>query len=93
MAGIRITSLVSNISAKSVRQIIKQIIQGNDDVQELIKYIHGRILKRHGIEKVKEALQGFVLEQHRFLLGQAMEELELLEKQSEQCLVKMREIC
>jgi transposase len=93
MAGIRITSLVSNISAKSVRQIIKQIIQGNDDAQELIKYIHGRILKRHGIEKVKEALQGFVLEQHRFLLEQAMEELELLEKQSEQCLVKMREIC
>lgn len=93
MAGIRITSLVSNISAKSVRHIIEQVIQGNDNPDELIKYIHGRILKRHGIEKIKEALEGFVLKQHQFLLEQALEEFDLLEKQSEQCLARMMDLC
>lgn len=93
MAGIRITSLVSNSSAKSVRHIIEQVIQGNDNPDELIKYIHGRILKRHGIEKTKEALKGFVLRQHQFLLEQALEEFDLLEKQAEQCLTRMMELC
>jgi len=93
MAGIRITSLVSNISAKSVRHIIEQIIQGNDNPDELIKHVHGRTLKRHGVQKTKEALKGFVLRQHQFLLEQALEEFDFLEKQSEQCLSKMKELC
>jgi hypothetical protein len=42
MTGIRITSLVSNISGKSTLRVIKAIIDGEDSPQALEKCIHGR---------------------------------------------------
>jgi len=93
ICGIRITSLVSRISAMSVRRIIEQTIQGEDNPLELVKHIHGRIIKRQGREKVIESLTGFVMPQHRFVLEQALEEYDLLVMQSDRCLSKMAELC
>jgi len=93
LCGIRITSLVSNISGKSVQKIIYKIIEGEDNAEELLKQVHGRISNKHGKEKVIEALTGFVLPHHRFILEQTMEEYELLLRQSERLLSKMNELC
>ncbi len=93
MCGIRITSLVSNISSVSVRHIIEQTIEGEDDPLELVKHIHGRIIKRQGRDKVIESLTGFVMPHHRFVLEQALEEYDLLIMQSDRFLSKMKELC
>jgi len=93
MCNIRITSFVSNISGKSVINIIKQIVEGETDPEELIGYVHGRIINKHKRNTIKESLKGFITPQHRYMLELSMEELELLEKHTESCLNKMRELC
>ncbi len=92
-ASIRITSLVSDTSTKSVRRIIRSLIAGETSGEALLAHVHGRTLKRHGRERVVAALSGFVCEHHRFALEQLMEELELYERQAEACLEHMRHIC
>jgi transposase len=93
ICGVRITSFVSNISAKSVINIIRQIINGETDPEVLIDWIHGRIVNKHKKEIIIESLRGFITPQHRFQLELCLEEYELLVKQSDNCLSKMQELC
>jgi transposase len=93
MCNIRITSFVSNISGKSTMKIIKQIIEGETNPEKLIMSIHSRIVNRHTRKTITESLTGFITSQHRFLLELSLEEYELLEKQSLNCLDKMNELC
>jgi hypothetical protein len=92
-SGIRISSFVSNISGKSFLRIICQIILGETNPDLLIKSVHGRVINKHSEEKIKEALTGYVLPQHRFLLEQSYQEYEMLVRQSDKCLSMMKEIC
>lgn len=91
MCNIRITSFVSNISAKSIRKII-QSIKGSDATEQLESLVHQRIKNKHK-EKIKQSLEGFITEHHRFILGLLFEEYQLLEKQNELCLHKMNALC
>jgi transposase len=93
VCGIRITSFVSHTSSQSVNKIIQHIIQGEDDPKVLSELVHGRIINKHGKDKVVESLTGFITPQHRFVLEQSHEEYELLIRQSERCLLKMEELC
>lgn len=93
MSGIRITSLVSNLSSKSIRKIVDQVISGQIDPAELIKEIHGRIINKHGRAKVLEYLTGFVMPYHRLALEQDLEEYDLYNKQAECLMNKMQQIC
>lgn len=49
MCNIRITSLASNISGRSIRKVVEQLINRNGRVEELEKCIHGRILLPAGM--------------------------------------------
>lgn len=93
MCSIRFSSLVSNISSKSLLRIIKLIVQGETDPEVYIGSIHGRIVNTHKKEKIMQSLTGFMTEHHRFLLGQSLEEYEILLSQSDNCLLKMEELC
>ena len=93
VCGIRITSFVSNISAKSVMEVIKKIVAGEDSAEVLSERIHGRIINKHTKKTILESLTGFVTPQHRFTLELAMEEYELLVKQAEKCLMMMQQVC
>lgn len=88
ISNIRISSLVSNISGKSIRRVVKELIAGNNNTMALEKCVHGRIRNTHK-EKVSHSLQGFVCEHHRFTLELLDDELSLLERQSVQCLERM----
>ena len=92
MCNIRITSLVSNITGKSIRRVIEAMIQGETDAEKLEKLVHGRIRNKHK-EKVREALTGYMPEHYRFILEQLYEELELLETHAARYLEKMTAIC
>jgi transposase len=93
ICSIRITSFVSNISAKSVIKVIRQLVQGEKSPDILIESIHGTIVKKHSKQMIKESLTGFITDQHRFLLELSLQEYDLLEIQSQMCLSKMEELC
>lgn len=93
VCNIRITSLVSNISSKSVLSVVEALVNGQTDAEELVKLIHSRIVNKHSREKVIESLTGYLTPQHLFMLSLCLDELRLLEKQSEMCLEMMRTIC
>lgn len=93
ICNIRITSFVSNISGKSVLSVVRNIVKGETDFNLLIEFVHGRIINKHGKEKIKESLTGFITPHHKLLLELSLDELEMIEKQSEICTLKMKELC
>jgi len=93
LCSIRFTSFVSNITGKSVMNVIRQIVAGETDPEVLIQGIHGRIINKHGKECIKESLTGFIKEHHRFILVLLLEEYDMLCIQTEKSLVQMEELC
>jgi hypothetical protein len=92
LCSIRITSFVSNISGKSVMNVIRQIIGGETNPEVLIEEIHGRIINNHGKQCIKESLTGFIEDHHRFMLELSLEEYDMLCNQAEKCLKEMEEL-
>jgi transposase len=93
MCSIRITSFIGNISAKSVLNVVEQIIHGITDPEVLIDSIHGRIVNKHKREKILQSLTGYITPHHKFLLGQSFEEYQMIIRQIDSCLRMMQEIC
>jgi len=61
VCSIRITSLVSNISGKSVMKVIHALIEGENDPEVFAGYIHGRIVNKHKRKTIVESLRGHVI--------------------------------
>lgn len=93
ICSIRVTSFVSNISGKSVLKVIEQIVRGETRPDVLVELIHGRIVNKHTKQKIKESLTGFITDHHKFILELALQEYSLLVSQSNECLLKMEELC
>jgi transposase len=93
MCSIRVTSYVSNISGKSVQRVIEKIAAGESSADVLIESIHGRIINAHTKATILESLTGYITKHHRFLLEIALQQYNLLNTQSDHCLLKMEEIC
>ncbi|MBI9036613.1 MAG: transposase [Bacteroidales bacterium] len=92
MCNIHITSLISKNNSVSIQKVIQGIIQGNDSPEELVCFIHGRIINSKK-EKVRKALQGFISEHHRFNLELVWQQYELYQKQLISIEEKMKCIC
>jgi transposase len=87
-ANIHIGRMVTNINSKTMIKVITSIVHGNIDPNELIKLVHGHVIKRKG-DQVLQSLQGYIRPEHQFLLGQMIEEHELLLKQANDLELKM----
>ena len=92
MCNIRITSLVSKNNSVSIKRVIEHIIQGKDSLEELACCIHGRILNSKG-DMVKQSLEGYVQDHHRFTLELAWERYQLYSRQLSQIEKQMEAIC
>jgi transposase len=90
--NIRITSLTSKNSSKSVLGVIEKIIAGEDSPEELACSIHRRILNSKG-DLVRLSLEGFIQDHHRYTLQLAFEQFKLFTTQLTQLEEKMEEIC
>jgi len=53
--NIRLSNYVSNIEGKSYRDVVHRLSEGVTDPNELIKFVHGRIVNRHGTETISES--------------------------------------
>jgi transposase len=78
-ANLKLASVATDVLGASGRQILKQIIQGPADPQELAGLARGKL--RHKREQLEVALVGRVTDHHRFLLKQYLAQVEFLEGQ------------
>jgi transposase len=92
VCNVRITSLVSTTNSKSVLKVIEKIIVGEDSVEELACCIHKRILNAKG-EQVRQSLDGYIAEQHRFSLSIAYDQYRLFTEQLRMLEQKMAQVC
>lgn len=91
-AGIRLSSLVSDIGGKSMLGVIDALIAGETDPHRLGKLVYAnRKNKENG--RLASALTGCIKEHHRFNLQMAKAEHDLLVKQAEEYLAKIDGIC
>ena len=69
-----------------MRKVIKAIMQGETRPQVLCSFVHARITNKHTRQTITDSLSGVVKGVDIFMLRQYMDELELLEKQEQECL-------
>ena len=65
-ANIKLSSVVSNLSGVTATKIIDAMIDGQEDVNELVKLRHGKM--QSSIEELALALKGKLTLHHKFLL-------------------------
>lgn len=65
-ANIKLSSVVSSMSGVTASKIIEAMIAGEEDIEKLTAYHHGKIQATK--EELAEALKGFLTDHHRFLL-------------------------
>jgi len=66
-ANIKLSSVVSSMNGATAIKIITALIEGEDDISELVKYRHGKM--RASKEELAKALRGSLSEHHRFMLS------------------------
>jgi transposase len=77
-ANVKLSSVVSNVLGVSGRRIVRALIEGESDAEQLAQLGHERL--RCSRQELAEALQGCVREHHRFLLRQHLRTIEQLEE-------------
>ncbi len=65
-ANIKLSSVVSNMSGATATKIINAMIQGEADVDELVKLRHGKL--KVSKEDLAKSLKGHLSEHHKFML-------------------------
>jgi transposase len=65
-ANIKLSSVVSDTFGVSSTKIIDALLNGQNDIEELVKLCHGRLNSKKAA--VKEALVGNLTEHHKFML-------------------------
>jgi len=78
-ANIKLSSVVSSMSGAVATKIIKAMLDGVEDIEELVKYRHGKMQATE--EELAASLKGNLTEHHKFMLTiikKSMEEKENL---------------
>jgi len=65
-ANIKLSSVVSNMSGVTASKIIDAMIHGQEDIDELLKFRHGKI--QSSIKDLASSLKGKMTDHHRFML-------------------------
>jgi len=65
-ANIKLSSVVSDMSGATATKIINAMISGEEDINELVKFRHGKM--QSSIEDLASSLKGNLTEHHKFML-------------------------
>lgn len=92
-ANIKLSSVVSNMSGATATKIIDAMIEGEDDIYELLKFRHGKMQSTR--EELASSLKGYLTGHHKFMLQTIKESIvekeRLIEKLDKQIDVKLKE--
>lgn len=91
--NIRFSNYISDIGPQAMRKVVKSLIAGITDPDELVKCAHTRTKNKHGTQVIRESLNGVVSQVDRDMLTLYMEELDLYHRQQEECQRHMLDIC
>ena len=91
--NIRISNYLSTTDSKSYKDVIRLISEGVKDPEELIKVVHGRIVKKAGRDVLMASLSGVFSNTDIDIIRQLREEVELAERHKDECQSRMNAIC
>ena len=91
--NIRISNYLSTTDSKSYKDVIRLISEGVKDPEELIKVVHGRIVKKAGRDVLMASLSGVFSNTDIDIIRQLREEVELAERHKDECQSRMDAIC
>lgn len=89
-ANIKLGSVASDILGVSGRDMIRAIISGKEDPEELAELARRKL--RNKMAELHLALQGHATEHHRFLLRMHLDHVEYMEKQIEQLTQRIEQL-
>ena len=84
-ANIKLSSVVSNLSGVTATKIINAMVEGEENIEELLKYRHGKM--QSSVEDLASSLNGNLTDHHRFMLQTVKESI----KSKEQIIFKLEE--
>lgn len=82
-ANIKLSSVVSNLSGATATKIIGAMIEGEENISELLKFRHGKM--QSSVEDLASSLKGNLTDHHRFMLQTVKESI----KDKERIIVKL----
>ncbi len=91
--GFRLSNYVTHIKGKSYQSVIKAIIAGQRDPEELVKLVHGRTVNKHGKDTIKAAVTGLFSDTDITILSQTKQMIVLIEKQIDECQKELTALC
>lgn len=77
-ANIKLSSVVSNMSGATATKIINTMIEGEEDIEVLLRFRHGKM--RASKEELAASLRGAITDHHRFMLRTIKESIQDKEK-------------
>jgi transposase len=86
-ANVKLGSVASDVLGKSGRAMLRALVRGDSNVEELAELALGRLRKK--IPELKLALEGNCTEHHRYLLGRLLSHLGYLEGQTKDLSVRI----
>jgi transposase len=89
-ANVKLGAVASDITGMSAREMLEAIVAGEEDTARMADMARGRMRKK--IPELKQALEGFVNEHHRFMLQQLLTHLETLDKQVAEFTERIEEV-
>jgi len=89
-ANIKLGSVASDLAGVSAQEMLRQLIDGQKDVQKLAKLARGRMKAK--IPQLELALEGHFQEHHRFMLAQLMDHLAYLDQQVAEFTARIEEL-
>lgn len=91
--GFRLSNYVSTAKSKSYQSVLKAIIDGQTNPDELVRLIHGRTLNKHGRETVKAAVTASFSQTDLVIFRQLKEMIDLIGRQMEECQKELTALC
>ena len=91
--GFRLSNYVSTTTNKSFQTVLKAIIGGQTNPEELVRLIHGRTLNKHGKECIKSAVTASFSKTDQTVFRQLKETIDLIERQIEECQKELAALC
>lgn len=87
--NIRISNYISTVDSKGYQSIVRLISEGVTDADVLVTKLHGRTIKKHGKETLIKALTGVINDTDIDIIGQFVEEIDLLQSHKDKAQEKM----
>lgn len=84
-ANIKLSSVVSNLNGATATKIIDAMIDGEEDIDKLLKFRHGKM--QSSVKDLSSSLKGNLTNHHRFMLQTVKESI----KSKEQIIAKLDE--